>query len=1069
MRFYQRMLFVGLGGTGLKVGAELYRRLREDLCGPDGRRLLQYIPELAPNQVPEALQFVFADLDERDRERYSSEIPRQNLTKITQLAPYHRSYSEAAESLRISAADSTKSWLPSRGREPRVSPLANGAAAFPTAARAALFSVISRAAAEGRSYELLTDPLREPLSRLAKAAGQLSLMAGKQRVADGCDVFVAFSVAGGTGCGLFYDFLHYIHEAFDAHAPDTPFQIYPLVVMPSAFREEEVNPRFAKLNAARALLDLFRLIDHQNAHFSADEKKFKITYPGGGQPLYIKPGTIQTAHLFRRPDAIEPEDLYRSIVELLLSMISTQADSESDDGGIEPPMSFAQQFLNNAGMRMQEARSGIGRRGVATGLVAALTLPQDQIAEVFADRLLGRAVEQLAVPSPGERNLELRQMFTVAAGLAPLAERPALDPRGLVTRFDTNLKGAGDISRELSDRMERMAQHLGRLPDQLDDQVSRIAQFDYRAGLDALLQQVPDPFRVERVIYGHQNLEDKNDRDGFLGLLNRWAKSEPAPEGLSEQRPRVPVLRNTVGVVPLRTNNKAVLDAVVLQDQWYQWRIDDAWSAAWQKQSPDWRRTIEQLKAKLGDILNTLRAHQRDSEQAFKDRCAALSRERHAIRYLLPTVQGQKNLDLYYTRHFLPALRREDSAGQREKDDLNRIVGEQNGWVPAFRRAYEQDGSEALSFVRQRLKEAARTALGETEPGLGRPAPLPQLGELLAAQAAGQTGSLLDQLRQDVINLMPSGFIPDGEGELEVLVSFPSSTADALVEEYLKETLVLQLAVRERARFTRNSSESLVVVLRRSQMSVDEVKELREAVEIWMQSSRDERPGDFRNWRQRLGFQEDYTLSERHDREVIIQALLSVLWDGDGAIDIEGPLHSPSLISIRPNRNEDAKTLDLRLTPFGEASSWGSLINEYERHILTDNVLERELCRQLIGYKPEGLTTGQLKPPSAVYRTFMALQASEPDELSRLAATKRGLAQKRILRYQRFWSQEVPAAMEREFPEGAFYMNHAELLLEYPMPPTGSAPFPPPTPDEGSSNSFTSDVSNLGSRERGTS
>ena len=36
MKLYQPVLFVGLGGTGCDIGAELERRLREEICGPDG-------------------------------------------------------------------------------------------------------------------------------------------------------------------------------------------------------------------------------------------------------------------------------------------------------------------------------------------------------------------------------------------------------------------------------------------------------------------------------------------------------------------------------------------------------------------------------------------------------------------------------------------------------------------------------------------------------------------------------------------------------------------------------------------------------------------------------------------------------------------------------------------------------------------------------------------------------------------------------------------------------------------------------------------------------------------------
>ena len=50
------------------------------------------------------------------------------------------------------------------------------------------------------------------------------------------DVFVAFSVAGGTGAGIFYDYLHLIADTL-ARNGDLRVKVYPLVLMPSAFPE----------------------------------------------------------------------------------------------------------------------------------------------------------------------------------------------------------------------------------------------------------------------------------------------------------------------------------------------------------------------------------------------------------------------------------------------------------------------------------------------------------------------------------------------------------------------------------------------------------------------------------------------------------------------------------------------------------------------------------------------------------------------------------------------------------------------------------------------------------------
>ena len=54
MKLYQPVLFVGLGGTGCDIGAELERRMREEICGPDGNdfRKLRAKEGMLPYQLP---------------------------------------------------------------------------------------------------------------------------------------------------------------------------------------------------------------------------------------------------------------------------------------------------------------------------------------------------------------------------------------------------------------------------------------------------------------------------------------------------------------------------------------------------------------------------------------------------------------------------------------------------------------------------------------------------------------------------------------------------------------------------------------------------------------------------------------------------------------------------------------------------------------------------------------------------------------------------------------------------------------------------------------------------------
>ena len=85
-----------------------------------------------------------------------------------------------------------------------MNPLFRGAGQFPTIGRAALFGAFIDGIAPA------VRDIREAIGKLANSGEDLHALGGKPP--RGVDVFVAFSVAGGTGSGIFYDYLHLIAE-----------------------------------------------------------------------------------------------------------------------------------------------------------------------------------------------------------------------------------------------------------------------------------------------------------------------------------------------------------------------------------------------------------------------------------------------------------------------------------------------------------------------------------------------------------------------------------------------------------------------------------------------------------------------------------------------------------------------------------------------------------------------------------------------------------------------------------------------------------------------------------------
>jgi Tubulin like len=184
MDIYQPLLFVGLGGTGCKVGAELERRLREALCGPDGTELQARLgAEFLPYRLPSCLQFVYADLSafelEQTRRKASpggehDDAAQRTRHLITNLIPndLHNS-GQVGQRLRTYLGSDVIGWLPSQESDPNVAPLIDGAGQFPTVARAVLFESMRR------SQDIVLGGLTSAMTAINRCGGEIAPLGGR--------------------------------------------------------------------------------------------------------------------------------------------------------------------------------------------------------------------------------------------------------------------------------------------------------------------------------------------------------------------------------------------------------------------------------------------------------------------------------------------------------------------------------------------------------------------------------------------------------------------------------------------------------------------------------------------------------------------------------------------------------------------------------------------------------------------------------------------------------------------------------------------------------------------------
>jgi hypothetical protein len=1029
MNIYQPMLFVGLGGTGCLIGAELERRLRDELCGPDGTALQSRMTgrNFLPYQLPSCLQFVYADLNEAELTRLrqrvvptEEHVPAAERTArfVRNLVPRHNNYPEVARSLRTNLPVQVREWLPPAAGEPRVAPLIRGAGQLPTVGRAALYETLRHDITPAQL------PIDEAIGAINKSAGELDTLGGRlNRLNESCDVFVAFSVAGGTGAGIFYDYLHIIGRAFER--ADITAQIYPLVLMPSAFEDGMGGGRRAVLNSGRALLDLFRLVDDQNAQAagttldnSGISGQMRVHYPTIG-PVRLRPATVQTAFLFSRSFGVEREDLHRSIVSFVLSMVGTGLHADGEHAKVQDRVyqSFADDFVNHGVDRQVLAYSGIGNRGVSTGLVASMTVPVDDLADIISSRILARAVDELSVPAPGgaESNRTLIDRFLAAANLDPLRIRP----REEFTE-PAIARGEAAITRALNSRVRAMRSALEAHESALALRAAELARnFDHHRAVEHLLGDV-DPVRLHRIVVGHPKLPDAADRAGVLGVLEERRTEPAAAAGIEMTPPRPGRIPNRwFGLRRARWSDGPVRRALSRQDAWYAWRSDRAWHRAWAQQSQVWERKLPAMRREITATVEALTAHARQEEASFAHRTADLYRPRTGVSYLLPPLGG---LDQFYQAVVRRFVQRADLAlrpTSTEAEILTALLGGE-GWRAAHATATRHGPEAVVTYVRNLVKQQVkRLFVNQGEYGWGEEPLLPALRHLLATLAGVPAPPVgeddLEAFRRSLIGMVPGGFVPQGTGQLKVLVAYPAVERNPQIEKYLQEKINLTAEPDAVVEFREVDTESIVVVFFRTSMSLTEVPELREVLRQWKEALAEGHPQDFLRWRQRLGYEFGWLATTDEHRVQIMHRLLCAMWNGD--VETTGQWESPQEVTVRLGAARDAVSMTLRLLPYKRTSSWGYLIRAYEEWTLTDNdPIRRDFCEKLMVTLPDGVRDGRHSSPSALYLWFMdEHRQQQVAALERLLQDSSDSSRGWVEELHRFWKYTVADAENLEF------------------------------------------------------
>ncbi len=1005
------LLFLGIGGTGDRIGAELERRLRQEVRGPDGaKRFGTGDGGHLPYELPSCFQFVYVDIDENDLERLRGQVPghgqavARTMRTATKLLPAHRSYAEVAQYLRIKAEDEVRDWLPPADGEPRVAPLSRGAGQLPTVGRACLFARIAEA-----GIAAAQEPVTEAIERLRKCAVDLAALGGLNPST--CDVFVAFSLAGGTGDGMFYDYIHLVADAFQNTG--IAIQVYPLVVMPSAFTEGNGGGRNAMLNAGRGLLDLSRLIDDQNmrdaevAFRSAAAERDKgqsVTYRDGKalKIIQIEPSTLQTAFLFSRTAALTQAELHGSIVSFILSMAGIRSAASALDGHSTAAQST---FINHGVDRQTPAPSGIGGRGMSTSAVASLTVPRAEILSLFAARLLSEAIEKIGEPQPDENNEPLLDAFFNATNLTDLLARPPLDSRGA-----EHLRNARH--RALAARAE-----IDGHRDKVIRRVREMARdFDPRKGLAAVARESADPFRAERAISAHSGQPDASV------TVTRFLRRNPA-----DLRP---------GELPPRPGEQQV-------KTWLDASVDAVWFTEWAAQSSVWDPRLDRLAEILRELAGALHQFRAESDKRFDREVAKLFEDHATVRHFLHDLPRDPR---QFYQQIASQLAR--SLGlDKEVTDAERLLaallGEQRPWEGLILEAL--DGGigpyRALSKFHGRISARVLDQTYKDE------RLLPHLADLIVS-AAGSHNSLAgaDAVRGALRGMVPTGLLMKAAGPAKVLVTYPvravgspiaaAAPADAArpgspsggprlshnreVEDFLKETIDVGAQPGEvHYEFRPTAAEALTVVMIRTALGVTDIPEARQVMSLWADAVRRADVQDSLRWRQRLGYDYGWLLTTEDQRVSILQRLLIAM--RNGWVDVlSGKDEWPTEIAIRASADSGGGTarIEVPLRPWDDASPWADLLHAYEESILAGDELNRqEMYRRLMGVLPaRNPDDGKAVEPAPIYKAFLKVGEGELAKIENLLAAVPLDPDQRlqVAGLRDYWKRTLPGALHKK-------------------------------------------------------
>ena len=989
MSFAARMVYIGVGGTGLDIGRSLEQMLRDEITGPDGRRLISRggsFGGFQPRQLPGFLQTLYLDFSEQELVTLQNElvpgagdVAAKTATFIKALSSAGHASSDVTNLLRSSttAAPIVADWLPPKlsdwGNEPTFAPLATGAGQYPTIGRAALFAYMERFGAEA----LMRD-LRRPLESINASMGQLEEYTGNANPSRTVYFMVGGSLSGGTGGGLFTDVIRLVAHAAQEKLGTTPFVVVPLILLPSAF-DKALAPgkrKAATLNAIRGLADLGALIDEQNAPTQAGEKATR-KYPDGGSgqgaiTTILPDASVKAAFVFHRPVDVPSakalaERTARFAINLLRQPSAAKADSTTASTG--RTMILMDKLVNNSALLYEPHPTFLGRRPFASSACVSISDGRELYVDYVTKQIVAAVLADGGAKYSPEEEENRASLIDLELKISPpeIAPFPPQLRSSIVNVAEVSVEGVNDTLIPYFNKLNSVATQDGK-------------------GIDGT---VPDNFsagaapafeKASRVIGSNtewismmKGTAERRKKDilWLLGAADVAAKKwgNGALAGVPRQVVPAPTAQDLVDVsrgglfgrkkeATLSEGGLARLKAHEAS------RVDATWR--------NYLQNKQGIAQRFKDAAVGFQQRLRETDGALADWASGLTEVKQkdfevSLQQRLGVARDLTKLESDVLRE----LGRKWGVGDTSKVTIGRALLEKcqdlalENWIRV------DQGAPEMLIVR--LLKAAESIVSQA---FDQPDVFPTLGHILREWASPDGKELSDEARFFQSRLLASisdAFIPpsmDREVEPMISVAYPDD-ANLEVEVKLKEALSSHPSLERFLRqseptfLPRSASNTIVISVSLVGQGLIDIEGGASGLNTWIEAAFRPEPTDRLAWRQRIGYRDPISFIEGDLKVELVQRMLAAAWNGELTSKRVQNQDGGSFASLSLQFAQDGSTVlnvPLDKMPFSNflAPLPDAWLREITRRYAADTVSVSEVLRELARCIPLGFVEREL-------------------------------------------------------------------------------------------------------------